>query len=385
LSVATFALAAALASAAALSQPVLDAHAERQRALVERIAREESRGGPLSEELIAPLSELALAYQEADDRALASVTIERVRQVVRANYGLYSLAQAPLISQLIANEVSAGNHETAWELGDELLTLARRHPEDLRTVAIFREVTDQRFKNEVPWSLVCRGWELKAGCDNLEARGWPAWGRTLFLQGAMNNWGDAIDVLLHHKLYDNPELRELEEKLIQYGNCDATRESFRRLMFYDEATAATWLDRAATMVRAADTELVCAQTQRGLEDAALEHYRQAYELLERNGVARASIEALFSPDPPIVLNRALPAAAAPMATASRSAVDGYVDVSFEITKDGHSRKIDIVDATANTTDWEKRRVHNFIRDNLYRPRVANGKIADVSVVWRDNW
>jgi hypothetical protein len=206
----------------------------------------------------------------------------------------------------------------------------------------------------------------------------------------MNNWGDAIDVLLHDKLYDNPELRELEEKLIQYGSCDATRESFRRLMFYDEATEKPWLDRAATIVRAADTELVCAQTQRGLEDAALEHYRQAYELLERNGVARTSIDALFSPDPPIMLIQAtltsvLPVAAVPMATASRSASDGYVDVSFEITKDGHSRKIDIVDATANTTDWEKRRVHNFIRDNLYRPRVANGKFTDVSVVWRDNW
>ena len=131
--VAIFAVAAAVASAAGSSQSALDAAANRQRQLVDSIEREVSRGGAYSEELIAPLSELALLYQEADDRALASATIERALQVVRANYGLYSLAQAPLISRLVANEAAAGNHETAWEVEDELLTLAKRHPDDPRS------------------------------------------------------------------------------------------------------------------------------------------------------------------------------------------------------------------------------------------------------------
>ena len=108
--VALFAVATAVASAAASSQSELDAAANRERQLVDSIEREVSRGGAYSEELIAPLSELALLYQEADDRALASATIERALQVVRANYGLYSLAQAPLISRLVANEAAAGNH-----------------------------------------------------------------------------------------------------------------------------------------------------------------------------------------------------------------------------------------------------------------------------------
>src|SRR5262245_14874479 len=165
--VAIFAVGAAVASAAAFPQSDVDAAANRQRQLLDRIEQEVSRGGAYSEELIAPLSELALLYQEADDRALASATIERALQVVRANYGLYPLAQAPLISRLVANEVTAGNHETAWEVEDELLTLASRHPEDLRAAAIFREIGDRRVRlsgDELPLSMVCRGNWNAAGC-----------------------------------------------------------------------------------------------------------------------------------------------------------------------------------------------------------------------------
>lgn len=386
LTIAIFALAAALSSTAALAQSPLDEAAQRQLELAERIDQAESRGGPFSEELLAPLSELALLYQETDDRALASLAIKRVLQVVRANYGLYSLAQAPLLAQLSANEEPIGNRETAWELDDELLTLARRHPADLRTVAILRGVGDKRMRqlrlNEVPWELVCRGWELKTGCDDLATRGWPPWGQTLLLQGAMNNWGDAINVLLHHELYGSPELRELEQKIIEVGSCDAVRASYGRLIYYDEATAQPWLARAATMVAAADTELVCAQTHSGSEKVALEHYRDAYELLERNGVARESIDELFSPDSPVILVPSLPVETVRMAASPASASERYVDVRFEIATDGRARKIDIVAATVDTSNEEKHRVRDFIRDSLYRPRAADGRIAGVSVMWR---
>ena len=399
--VALFAVATAVASAAASSQSALDAAANRERQLVDSIEREVSRGGAYSEELIAPLSELALLYQEADDRALASATIERALQVVRANYGLYSLAQAPLISRLVANEAAAGNHETAWEVEDELLTLAKRHPEDLRTVAIFREIGDRRVRlsgDELPVSVVCRGNSNAAGCreGSNEFVGFNELGsnefavgsvRSLVNAGAMTNWGDAINVFLQNQLYDSPELRELEQKLIALGSCDVARESYRRLMFYDEANAEAWLNRAATIVRAADSELFCSQNQRpALERAALERYREAYELLEQNGVARASIDELFAPEAPIRLTDSWPARAYPMRSATPSDSFGHIDVAFEITKYGRAQRIDIVDATPNCTDEEKNNLLRFVRDGLYRPRAANGAIADGSrVVWRFYW
>jgi hypothetical protein len=397
--VAIVAVAAAVPSTVVSSQSALDAAANREKQLVATIEREQAASGVFAEELIAPLTELALLYQESADRGLASVTIERVLQVVRANYGLYSLAQAPPIGQLIANEESAGNYETAWTLEDELLTLARRHPEDLRTVPIFREIADSRMKRigtpELPLRLVCRGWELKRGCNGDAIDYGPTWVRTLVLQGAMNDWGDAVNVLIDNRLYDSPVLRELEQKLIDFGSCDVARESYRRLEFYDTATSASWLDRATTIVRAADSELVCAQaSQPDLKRAALARYREAYELLERNGVAQASIDELFSPATPLTLSEGLPAMAYPMVGVHTTTIwpkapafsSGRIDIAFEITKYGRSRKIDIVDATANTTDEEKRRLLRYVRDSLYRPRAANGAIADGSiVVWRYYW
>jgi len=401
--VALFAVAALVASAAVSSQSELDAAANRERQLVDSIEREVSRGGAYSEELIAPLSELALLYQEADDRALASAAIERALQVVRANYGLYSLAQARLISRLVANEAAAGNHETAWEIEDELLTLAKRHPEDLQTVSIFREIGDRRVRlsnnGELPLSVVCRGHANLAGCR--EGRNDIAAGsfgsmvnefavgsvRSLVHAGAMNSWGDAINVFLRNQLYDSQELRELEQKLIAFGGCDVARASYRRLMFYDEANAETWLNRAATIVRAADSEHVCSQNQRpALERAALEQYREAYELLERNAVARASIDGLFAPEAPIRLTDSLPARAYPMPSAAPSDSSGHIDIAFEITKYGRAEGIEIVAATPNCTDEDKRNLFLFVRDGLYRPRAANGAIADGSrVVWRYYW
>jgi hypothetical protein len=371
------ALAAAMVSTAATAQAGPDAAANRQRQLVDIVEREQARNGVYSVELIAPLSELAFLHQEAGDRAVASATVERVLQVIRANYGLYSLAQAPLILQLIANENAAGNNDTAWELEEELVSLAKRHPADLRTVPIFREVVRERMSlgsQELPLELVCRSHGSTEGCN---ARG-------VIVADALNNVGAAINVFLNNRLYGSPELRELEQKLIDWGSCDVARDSYRRLMFYDGETRESWLNRAATMVRAADAELICSVPgQPDRKRAALNGYRKAYELLERNAVAQASIDELFTPPAPISLS----ARAYPMLfAATLDSSSGHIDIAFEITEYGRARKVEIIDATANTTDEKKKRVFSLVRDGLYRPRAANGEILDrAPVVWRYYW
>jgi hypothetical protein len=130
-------LAAIAVPCVALPQAVTESAADRERQIIAAIGQEQSRNGPLAEQLIAPWSALALHYQESGDRALAAAAIHRILQLVRVNYGLHSLEQAPVIERLIANEAAIGNAETALELDQELLSLARRHPTDLRTVSIF--------------------------------------------------------------------------------------------------------------------------------------------------------------------------------------------------------------------------------------------------------
>ena len=127
-----------------LAQPGIMTAADRQRQLVETIQEEESGNGPMAEGLIGPLTALAMLYHEEGDQLLAAATIERVLQLMRVNYGLHTLQQAPLIRQLIEQEETWGRAAVAWELEQELLTLARRHPDDLRTVPIFREAAEKR-------------------------------------------------------------------------------------------------------------------------------------------------------------------------------------------------------------------------------------------------
>lgn len=138
-------LASIAATSAGFSQSRFGAGADRQRQISERIEQEERANGPNSEGLIAPLSDLALLYQDRGDHDLAIAVIHRVRQVVRANEGLHSLEQIPLLQQLIANEETIGRIETARELEQELLALAKRHPGDIRTAAVFRETATKRM------------------------------------------------------------------------------------------------------------------------------------------------------------------------------------------------------------------------------------------------
>ena len=113
--------------------------------IAERITEAQARGGPYSTELIDPLKSLSVLYEENGNHALASAVLEQAMQVIRANYGLRSLEQAPLLQQRIRSEEARGNFAAAWELEQDLLTLARRQPNDLGAAPILHEIGDKRM------------------------------------------------------------------------------------------------------------------------------------------------------------------------------------------------------------------------------------------------
>jgi hypothetical protein len=224
-------LASFAATSAGFSQSRFEAGADRQQQILERIEQEERANGPNSEALVAPLSDLALLYQDRGDHDLAIAVIHRVRQVVRANEGLHSLGQIPLLQQLIANEETIGRIETAWELEQELLTLAKRHPGDIRTANVFRETATKRMSMLSEYLAGGFPPQIVLGCYYAWPRGTSKGPiddassscvagnrddaiRTI-LSDAQTNYAQAIAVMLRNGLYSSDELQSLELELVR--------------------------------------------------------------------------------------------------------------------------------------------------------------------------
>ena len=457
-------LAALAAAPASFSQSRFGADADRQQQILERIEQEQVRNGPYSEGLIDPLSDLALLYQDRGDHDLAIAVIDRVLQVVRANEGLYSLEQVPLIQQMIANEEAIGRVETAWELEQDLLTLARRHPDDMRAVPVFRETAAKRMTllrqylaGEFPpqIELGCYyGWprgDASQGTIDSDTASCYAGNRDdlirTIVSAAQTNYAEAIAVMLRNRLYSSDELQELELEVVRsievirdrtarnrmhhsdgltrarvdlepwrswwdamlllaewelpqpaagpeqreqsdsepksvdrpspfpnvHGIADYGfgRKSLERLLAYENATAAPLQKKIDALVRIADWDLLYSYNSNALED-----YERAYEMLEQAG-AQASIDELFSPKTPVVLPTVV---SNPLASDQAQTSSAYIDVAFDVSRYGESRKIRILDTTTDATDADKARLVDLIQRSRFRPRVTNGEFGRASPI-----
>src|SRR5262245_23891882 len=78
---------------AAFTRPVAAQFNTDDGPLLNQIQEILSRDGPYSYDLLEPLTQLGLLYQESDDEVLALVTLERAVHIVRVNKGLHSLEQ----------------------------------------------------------------------------------------------------------------------------------------------------------------------------------------------------------------------------------------------------------------------------------------------------
>ena len=139
----TILVAAVFACGAVVAQPA-SSKADPQSQLVAQIDKLRIASGSTTPELIAPLHVLGLLYQETDQHALAIVALEEARFVTRVRSGLSSVDEALLLKQQIRSEHALRNSERAWDLEQDMLTIARKHIDDARMVPIFRGLADDR-------------------------------------------------------------------------------------------------------------------------------------------------------------------------------------------------------------------------------------------------
>jgi hypothetical protein len=390
-------LAALAISPVAFCQPTFEPVARdgRQLEIVDRIRGEQELNGVYSAALVEPLTALSFLYQESGDRGLAIAAIKRALQVQRANHGLRTLDQAPLMLQWIKNAETMRDFQTAWDLEQALLALAHKNPNDVRAVPILRDMGDKRMdllkrylKGEFPPQIFLGcyyGAVRYDGSIPSGQRNCTAGSRRVVIQGilweAQRYYWDAIQVMRRNELYSSNELRNLENELIRisylYGHNPAIgKASLRRLLTYDVANAAPWETRVESLVQIADWDLMFANG-RSESNAVLATYEAAYRELEKAGTSLASLEDTFSPKTPVVLPVFLPN---PLASEQTPESKGFIDVAFEISKYGKSAGIEIIGSTNDVTDAAKKELVRVISRSTFRPRLTAGHVADSSPI-----
>ncbi len=409
---------------------------ESQRQLVEQIQAIHARDGVHAEGLIGPFSELARLYEQSGDYALAVAALDLAAYLVRVNRGVHSLDQRPLLQQAIRNARAGGNLAAAWDREDDLLDLAARHPEDLRTVPLFREVAE----GWMGLNALARGGEYPefppGYCDPLvpSACVWSA------LSDARVNYGAAAEVLLRNEHYSSSELRELEMRLVRIAlivreqeELDRKRaQSLYRVGSVPKRREILWVrpdivkelgvadrldylapggpgDEAATaqgeptavispgptgyefgrrsLVRlyryeVASSAPVVQQVEAivRLADWDLRYSRNSLALegyaqahaFLKKAGTQAAIDALFSPPLPLVLPTFEPN---PLVAGTAEESTGYIDVAFTITQLGEPRRMRIVDATSNATEAAKKDLAALISSSRFRPRLVRGEFG----------
>ena len=368
------AFAAALVPCVAAPQSARDPAAgdESLEHIVETILGEQAKNGPYSADLIAPLTELTLFYEERGRHDLAAAVNEQARQAMRANYGLYTLDQAPLLRQALHSAEERGDPVTAWGLEHDLLELVQRHPDDLRTTPILRELGDRRvdlmeryLSGERPAELYLGEYygEGKLGGSRRDAA------RKMLVEGLLRYF-DAIRVFQRNELYTTDELRELEWELVRGsyrgGFYTVGRNALRRLLSHDVASSEPWLARVETLIHLADW------------DRDYDTYESVYALLEEKGAPQETIDRYFNPATPQLLPAFLPN---PLVSTETPESAGYIDVAFELNKYGSATQIRVIDV-ANATDEERDRLVSLIARGRFRSYIADGELVRKPVVVR---
>lgn len=324
------------------------------------IEQERNKGGPSSRALIEPMTALGLFYFERKDYDRAAETLARARGVMRAADGFDTLPEAALIAHQVRVEEARGDIEAAWKLEQSMLAVAKRHAGELGTVPVFRDMARkrrgilERYRNgEYPPQIV-------VGCyydrevmlkqlfvvplydpPDTCTSGDRTNVMTALLGDMRTNQLFAMEALFQNGLYASDEMQELLADVLSLS------EQIR-----------LWLPRAVAI------------------DEVLDQYRRAYALLEREGVEQAMLDEVFSPAVPVVL----PAYRLnPLHGGDAGAAKGYIDVTFNVTQRGASRRIRVAGASEGVERADRNRLSESIRRGTFRPRMVNGEFPAAPV------
>lgn len=372
-------LAQPAASSTAAERAAIRAWAEARDRYEAAIADESSRNGPQSRAQLDPLVSLALLHQEHGEHALADEALGRALHVLRVNDGLYAFEQAPLLLLKLASAISRGDGPAVAALESELSRLVSLNAGDLRTVPILQVLADRRMAEferflagDIPptfsFNVSMGPYDSPPPLVPITA---PTSGPLFALGEARRNYGQAIRTILLNGEPTDENLPRLERALIRsyylgVGGCGLGQQSYARLVVYYAKNSGAAVDVARTLIELADWEVMC-----GAYDEAHARYEQAYALLVAENVPDAAISELLPSDRPVLLPTFR---ANPFAQTEAESLVGHIDLRFEVSKYGSTRKIES-DVSAKELKPEARRLARTIVLSRFRPQLIDGKVG----------
>ena len=362
---------------------------------LDTIQSEENANGKYSKDLAPELLSLAVLYQQRGDHILAIPVLERARQIIRYNEGLYSLDQVPMVERALASRDALHDGSVVGDTEDQLLELARKNPSDARVADIYYELanrhvgTVEKFLTDPSQDLT-----VTLNVDGLAPhRETPEETALTTLDDARDNYAQAIRSVVRHRSPDGPSLTDVEIGLVHSYYVEAqnvnrlsplaAQTSSRlgkpryqegiRAALHERGVESYWRRmRFSVKADRPETEIAAEQLELGdwhlvFDNNALAFatYRNARLLLERSGATPEEVQKFFSPLSPMVLPTFTAGFVGPDQAA---AYRGYIDTAITLNDVGRSTRFDVTGKSPQTPDEVVHRLKRYVAESRFRPR-----------------
>ena len=383
---------------------------------LQSIAATELEDGPYAPRLLEQYLALGESYQQRNDHEAALAAFAKADYISRINNGLHALEQVAIIENMIESHLARGELFEAGSRERYLLSLQEQEygQNSMALVPALAEVADWNldlFHRQL--TLPNTVFSISVNQQSPAARDvsprMQAFGS--LIQSQTSYWR-AINIMLNNGRYADPQLPELERKLIETSFLTSNRDgllhnpdfymnqrsaytgtrierskrpnspwfytgrsAYERLMAYHLLTpGADAVAVAQTMIALGDWNLLFDR-----QATAIKTYRRARDFMVSNHVPQQTIDALLSPAVPqqLPVFTPLPNSRAKFGLAPDAEVpwDGYVDVSFRITRFGQTRDFDVLERSGPLTEEMESRLRRLVRSSPFRPRFIDGEPA----------
>jgi len=349
----------------------------------------QAEGGAYADGLADALSELGMAYRDADQRKGAVTAFKEALHVARVNHGLHDLRQIPYLEHLIEENAALGRWEKVIENYHYLYWIHKRNygDKDPRLLPVIERVAlaELAIHKSTPMKPVSSDLEknqrlLQKAVEIIELH----YGNDLqrmadaLYRVALSNYGIALQTgkLLHYRKYRRARRggtvfvdEDLGKafQLIQRTERDGRSALHRIEELYEDRAPSKTLQRALVLVRQGDWRQLYGNGS-GRRD-----YREAYELLVQLEDGEKHITRIFG-EPHL-----LPAMDAwdkdeqteeTPATPSEAQGD-VVELAFDVRATGEAHNVDARSVPEGLKE-EAEKLQRYIQLLRFRPRMENG-------------